>query len=141
MYVETMMATNIGANTILGVVADGFKYIQTTRPELYAISSDPAEADNLLESDPKRSRMMKEQLAVILEDQVRSNGQDKGVMDAEQIRRLESIGYVAGGGDASFDFDQSRPDPKDLIDLHEKRKVAKRHKLKKEYDLAKGRMQ
>ena len=56
LYAETVTPTRYyGANSLLAVIADGWKYIETSRPELYDLRRDPAEAVNLLEREPARA--------------------------------------------------------------------------------------
>jgi len=42
LYCESFMPTIYNANSLFGVVTDRYKYIQTTRPELYDLVKDPA---------------------------------------------------------------------------------------------------
>jgi len=47
-----------------------------------------------------------------------ARGDSKIVLDEQARKRLESLGYVSGKVAEEFEFDQSKGDPKDLIDLH-----------------------
>jgi len=104
----------------LGVVTDRWKYIQATRPELYDLSEDPEEANNLIEQQPNRARILQDRLKQILEKSVREDDSgSKTALDKEDRNRLESLGYLADTSiKEDFEFDQSKEDPKDLIDLH-----------------------
>ncbi len=118
-YTESLYATKYNANTLLGVVTNRFKYIQTTRPELYDLVEDPHEANNLLERHPQRARILQDRLKQILEQTVREGQTDSKAESDEQTRkRLESLGYIGGAVAEDFRFDQSKDDPKDLIDFH-----------------------
>jgi tetratricopeptide (TPR) repeat protein len=107
-------------NCLLGVVSAGWKYIQTTRPELYDLKNDPEEMNNLVDQQPQRARLLQGKLKEILETQVRINGGERqSPMDQEMRERLESLGYVSTGGlDVFFDFDQTKEDPKDYVAFH-----------------------
>jgi arylsulfatase A-like enzyme/Flp pilus assembly protein TadD len=119
LYCESIYATQYDANPLLSVVSDRFKYIQTTRPELYDLNLDPAESKNLVEKQPHLARIMEDKLAQILEESVRKASPDSTMqMDAQMIKKLEGLGYV-GISEKDFKFDQSKDDPKDLIDFHE----------------------
>jgi arylsulfatase A-like enzyme/Tfp pilus assembly protein PilF len=119
LYCESLVPTRFKANSLLGVVADGWKFIQTTRPELYDLKMDPAETKNLIDEQPQRARFLQEHLQQMLEQAVRKASPDSRLnLDAQAIKRLQSLGYVAGGIDEDFRFDQSREDPKDLIEYH-----------------------
>ncbi|MFC1738972.1 sulfatase-like hydrolase/transferase [Planctomycetota bacterium] len=133
-YCESLYATKYEANSLLGVVTDKFKYIQTTRPELYDLTADPGEMNNLAAKQPHRARILKDRLKLILEQSVRKGETDTRMeLDEQAIKRLESLGYVGGGVIEDFDFDQSRDDPKDLIDFHKRHSIARQLILKKQY--------
>jgi arylsulfatase A-like enzyme len=138
LYTESLTATKLGCNSLLGVIKGNWKYIQTTRPELYDVTEDPGETNNLVKKEFQRARLLKEHLKLILTEQVRKGeGGSKITLDAESKRRLESLGYVSGSVDESFEFDESKNDPKDLIHIHEKFKKATIQVLQKQYEQAK----
>ena len=138
MYCESQEPTDYDANPLLGVLSSRFKYIQTIRPELYDFIEDSAEADNLVEKQPQRARVMKDILAQILEQSVRKGFTDSKLeLDAEALSRLGSLGYVGGGtNDEDFEFDQSKADPKDLIDFVQWYRDGWAFYQKKQYDQA-----
>ena len=123
---ESLLPTSYNCNPLLGVVTSGWKYIQSTRPELYNLKDDPREMNNLAEKQLHRARLMQGQLKQILETHIRRNEIDsKLALDEASRRRLESLGYVAAGIiDESLEFDQSKNDPKDYIDFHKKQHIA-----------------
>ena len=120
LYSEALMPTEYDCNPLTGIVNGDFKYIQTTRPELYNLKSDPKETENLAGKQPQRARIMQEDLKQIMETQLRSErSSERAYLDAESRARLESLGYVTTVEiDDSFEFDQSKDDPKDLINFH-----------------------
>ena len=118
-YSETLIPTKYKCNTLLALVSDRYKYIQTTRPELYDIIEDPKERNNLIDQQPKQARLLKGRLQQIIEQTVTPDGLDNTIeFDEETLERLESLGYVSGGIKEDFSFDQSMNDPKDLVDYH-----------------------
>ncbi|MFC1739035.1 sulfatase [Planctomycetota bacterium] len=127
-YCESLYPTKYQANSLLGVVTEGLKYIQTTRPELYDLTNDPQESVNLVGKQPQRARILQDKLKQILEQNIRKRGPDSKLeLSEEDKRRLESLGYVASSVAEDFSFDQSKEDPKDLIDFHQKN--ARAHQL------------
>jgi arylsulfatase A-like enzyme len=127
LYCESLYPTKYEANSLLGIVSKRFKYIQTTRPELYDLQNDPAEKTNLVEADPHRARILKDRLAKILEKSVRKGKPANDTpLDAEILKHLSSLGYVTGSSvKEDFSFDQSKADPKDLIGYHnDSRKIS-----------------
>ncbi|MDP6381529.1 MAG: sulfatase, partial [Phycisphaerae bacterium] len=119
-YSESLWPTEYGGNSLLGVVTRRWKYIQTTKPELYDLEKNPEETDNLIGKQPKRAHLLREHLKLILEEQsYKGNSAGGGALDPETIKRLESLGYIASAGAGqSPHFDASRPDPKDLLPQH-----------------------
>ena len=119
-YCESLYSTKYDTQGLLGLVVGDWKYIQTTRPELYDLARDPAEARNLAAQEQDRAARMRQRLRELLDDQLRREAdQSRLRMDPAEINRLRSLGYVA---DASvqeiFSFDPVRDDPKDVIDFH-----------------------
>ena len=117
-YAESLGPTLVTANSLLGIIEGEWKYIQTTRPELYNLKADPGETTNLVDAEPQRARILKEQLKIILDDQLQV-GRGRHEPDAQRLERLRTLGYVGGTVDETFDFDQTKEDPKDLIWLQE----------------------
>jgi len=118
-YTESLYPTKYNANTLLGVVTDRWKYIQTTRPELYDLIGDPRESNNVIEQHFQQARILQDRLKQILEQTVRERQTDGKVeLDERSRKRLESLGYVSGAVNEDFEFDQSKEDPKDLVDFH-----------------------
>jgi len=119
LYAETVTPTHYyGASSLLGVIADGWKYIETARPELYDLRSDPAEAVNLLAREPARADAMGRTLVSILAAAGRAPGPapEAAALDEAARQRLAALGYLSHGRDASaHGFDRSKEDAKDLI--------------------------
>jgi tetratricopeptide (TPR) repeat protein len=118
LYSESMTPTKYAGNSLLGIVGDNYKYIQTTRPELYDLINDPKESDNLITQQQGRARILQDKLKQILEESVLENTESDLELDAEALAKLETLGYVGGGIEEDFSFDQEKTDPKDLIEYH-----------------------
>jgi arylsulfatase A-like enzyme/Flp pilus assembly protein TadD len=118
-YCESLLATQYGCNPLLGIISEDAKYIHTTRPELYDLQTDPAEKNDLIKSRPDQAKAMQKILAETLDDAAKDVADAQNILDTESKAKLESLGYVSGGMiKQSYDFDQSRPDPKDMIEFH-----------------------
>jgi tetratricopeptide (TPR) repeat protein len=119
LFSESMQPTKIDCSSLLSVVTNRFKYIQTTRPELYDLINDPQERKNIVDEHPQKARIMQDQLRQILEESVRKIGTDSQLtLDEESKNRLGALGYIAGESvTEDFSFDQSKDDPKDFIDF------------------------
>jgi len=138
-YCESLYPMRYGGNSLLCLLNNRWKYIQTTRPELYDLGKDPNETFNLAHSQPKQAHLLQEHLRLILDTQSQKDqNADTLTFDPERIKRLESLGYVATGSiEKDFRFDQSKTDPKDLIHLHEQNKKLNVLLITKQYEQAK----
>jgi tetratricopeptide (TPR) repeat protein len=119
-YCESLTATKLGGNSLLGIVRDNWKYIQTTRPELYDLEKDPGEKNNLVSSQPELASGLRDCLKSLLEKEVRvRHGGATAEWDPKAIANLEALGYVRGSVSKDLSFSQDKTDPKDLIGFHE----------------------
>ena len=97
LYCESFVPTKYDASPLLGVVTDQYKYIRTTRGELYDLIKDPAESDNLLAAKPKQADLLKGHLELILKDQLRKDDVDNRLkLNEQSLDKLRGLGYVAG---------------------------------------------
>ncbi|MBW1764975.1 MAG: tetratricopeptide repeat protein, partial [Deltaproteobacteria bacterium] len=134
-YLESLTPTKYKANSLLGIVNDEYKYIQTTRPELYDIVNDYPESVNLVDIHPKVTHLLKGHLKLVLDDTIAASGVDsKMELDAETLKQLETLGYVSGDVTEDFTFDTSKKDPKDLIDYHLINTRVRQFLVNEEYD-------
>jgi len=125
MYCESLFPTKHKGNALLGVITKKWKYIQTTRPELYNISKDPAEENNLVTTHPQRAHLFRENLKLILREQSYKGPRDSFSTDEKSAKKLKSLGYIGGKvvlENYNLEFDQTKNDPKDLIYRYKKEK-------------------
>ena len=117
LYSESVSPTRFGASSLMGISTARWKYIQAPRPELYDILSDPGETNNLVGQEPQRARILEDKLIETLERSVSTDTDSRMELDTESIKRLESLGYVAGKEEGEIVFDAAKADPKDFIQL------------------------
>lgn len=135
-YCQSFEPTKYGCNPLLGGVAGPWKYIETTRPELYEVRRDPAESTNQVSGEPEVARRMGERLHATLEVARRSG--DDSTPDPEARRRLRALGYVTGVTGSGIDVDPDRPDPKDRIAFHALDMVASKLLQQQSFDEVAG---
>ena len=118
-YSESLTPTKYGRNSLLSLATRSWKFIQTTRPELYDLLNDPMESDNLVDREPRQAQIMADQLKQLLASlpQDASSGQTTGMSQVVKDR-MGALGYVSVGVEEKFEFDSSKPEPKDAIALH-----------------------
>ena len=72
-----------------------WKYIKTTKPELYNLAADPHERNNLLEAEAEIARQMKTQLADF-EAGLMSGEAIAVQLTARELQELKSLNYIGG---------------------------------------------
>lgn len=113
LYAETIAPTTYyGASSLLGVIVDRWKYIETSRPELYDLRNDPGETANLLQKESARADAMGKELKRIVALGLRPPEPGSGAdLDTSARERLEALGYLSRGGHAeAVGFDRSKED-------------------------------
>jgi len=111
-YAESLIPyLDFGWSELRALVQGGYKYIEAPEPELYDLGADPGEATNLVDVDLERAEAMGAALQELVggDDVTRAGG---GVVDADSLERLRSLGYLGGAGGVA---DRRDIDPKDMI--------------------------
>ncbi|MEK6643916.1 MAG: sulfatase-like hydrolase/transferase [Planctomycetota bacterium] len=92
-----------------------WKYISTTKPELFDRQADPAELHNLISQKPDVAKDMLTRLLDRYDGW--EAGQTKAATQSEETRQaLESLGYISAGTRTSAEFlTPGLPDPKDML--------------------------
>jgi arylsulfatase A-like enzyme/Tfp pilus assembly protein PilF len=90
-----------------------WKYIQSTRAELYDLEADPAELQNLIDAHPEVAAELDQALADF-QSQLLPRGSGNAVLTAEERRALAGLGY-AGGSSPPDDAAGPRRDIKDTL--------------------------
>lgn len=118
-YSESITANRYyDAATLVGLVQGSWKYVHTTRPELYDLANDPEEISNVLEEHPPIARGMKESLEASLRS-TDDNNADATELDDAARNKLASLGYLSGGAGApKLTLHSGKDDPKDWIGFY-----------------------
>ncbi len=97
------------------VIAGPWKYIHTTRPELYDLDTDPGETTNLVTSAVDQLREMKAVLEVMQEHFVPARAGNLNLSKAD-LQKLAGLGYLAGTSHQEQPADgEVLPDMKDML--------------------------
>ncbi|TNF82720.1 MAG: tetratricopeptide repeat protein [Acidobacteria bacterium] len=98
------------------------KFIDAPDPELYDLTADREESENVLLKDRRLARELKDRLTELVAEIEREGIDRAGTadLDEETLQQLRALGYVAGQGGvaAEEESDQPRADPKERIELH-----------------------
>lgn len=114
------MAANIqfGWSTLQSLRTPRWKYIETTRPELYDLAKDPGERDNVAAGAPDVARRMKAELERFTAETSRDAPAPQAAdLDKETMERLSALGYVGVPVSAKKASGADGPlaDPKDKL--------------------------
>lgn len=116
-YSESLYARNhYGWSELRSLRSGRFKFIATTRPELYDLERDPRELRNLF--DERRSladRMAQELERLGAEESGAASG--PSAVDPETRERLAALGYIGSFTNAPRTSGEALPDPKDKISI------------------------
>lgn len=116
-YSESLYARNhYGWSELRALRSGRYKYIATTKPELYDLERDPSESTNLFaDRRPLADRMAQELERV----GAAAPGADAGpsAVDPETRERLAALGYIGSFAHTQRKAGESLPDPKDKIDI------------------------
>ncbi len=102
-YVESeYCALNFGWSPLRGIIEGNWKYIDAPTPELYDLSSDPGETQNLAESAAEVAARLQGRLRALL-DSMESYAPAAVVLEEGMSEGLSDLGYVQGAGEISLD--------------------------------------
>ncbi len=117
-YVETFATRyDYGWSALQGLRTDRYKYIRAPRPELYDLSRDPGEREDLAAGLPEVTQELEARLAAVL---ARPGPTPARVtLDPAAQEQLRGLGYVAPEASPEVDAQDpfAGPDPKDEIGL------------------------
>ena len=134
-YTESLTATEYKCNPLLAVVNWPWKYIYTTKEELYHLQDDPGEQNNLAQAQSNRAGLLQKHVQLILDDTLVSDQPDSKLqLDQATVDSLRSLGYVGSGVEETFELDQSKPDAKEYISFHVRYCILNGAKAVKEYE-------
>ena len=109
LYAESLYPKlHFGWSELRSLIRGHHHYIESPKPELFDLASDPAELRNVLTEERRLAASFRE----LLEDVPRGNEQP-GAVDPETAERLAALGYI--GRPRSFRTDGPLPNPADEI--------------------------
>ncbi len=127
-YSEAEIPKSFYWNPLKGIRFDGWKYIFGKNSELYNISKDPGEKENLIEKEDSRAKQMYRMLEkVVSNKRVFSEKSNVKPLDEETIKKLKTLGYFHEGGTSGKEETNEelpenfpRPDPAEQIKSYRK---------------------
>jgi phosphoglycerol transferase MdoB-like AlkP superfamily enzyme len=122
LYGETFLPRlHFNWSELRGIETERYHFILAPKPELYDLSKDPKELENLYSDKKAVSEELSAKLRAIIRDY--TPGQElaeKTGLDPALMERLKSLGYAgfSGGGTGKVS-NSDLPDPKDRIQVYE----------------------
>ncbi|PYQ23731.1 MAG: hypothetical protein DMF79_03185 [Acidobacteria bacterium] len=101
-----------------------WKLVDGAAPELFHLASDPAEAIDRAAGEPERLQRMRASLGAAV--RAMAPGGDRArprAVSPEQLERLRSLGYTAGGGGGGDLDEPGLPDARRLVSVYERLEV------------------
>jgi len=122
LYAETFLPRlHFNWSELRGVETANYHFIDAPRPELYDLSKDPGETNNLFGDKKAVGEEMRAQLTKLIQQY--SAGPElaeKTGLDPALMERLKSLGYAGfSGGSSPTITDRALSDPKDRIATYE----------------------
>ena len=105
-----------GWSPLRALITERWKFIRTTRPELYDLAADRGETANLADVLAEQTLVNDDRLAEMEADMVPGETVTASLTEQER-RTLESLGYIGGGGAPAAGDGKALPDVKDKIHL------------------------
>ncbi len=118
-YAESLYgALHFGYAPVRALRGEGLKYIDTPRPELYRVATDPGETANLAATRAPLAAAMRTHLRKLHgEDATGATG--GAPADPESLERLAALGYVGGAASSKQPAPAGGlPDPKDRLEQY-----------------------
>ena len=124
LYAETYLPLlHFQWSQLRALQADGLKYIEAPRPELYDTRADPGETKNLLAGKQALAHEMRDRLMSVERRYTPASGggtKESEPTDPVLADRLRSLGYVAiAGGTFADASGKVLPDPKDRVRVYD----------------------
>ena len=122
LYAETFLPRlHFNWSELRGAETANYHFIDAPKPELYDLSKDPGETNNLFSQKKAVAEEMRAKLTALIQQY--GTGQElaqKTGLDPALMERLKSLGYAgfSGGGTPTI-TDRSLPDPKDRVQVYE----------------------
>ena len=122
LYAETFLPRlHFNWSELRSAESTNYHFIDAPKPELYDLTKDPGETQNLFAEKKAVGEEMRARLATLIRQY--SAGQElaeKTGLDPALMERLKSLGYAgfSGGGSPTI-TDRALPDPKDRIQVYE----------------------
>jgi arylsulfatase A-like enzyme/tetratricopeptide (TPR) repeat protein len=118
-YAETLYPKmNMNWSELRAIRTNRWKYIRAPRPELYDLTSDPGETNNVIrQHGPEVQKFEAHLKTFISPDGKGSEKVETAMLDNRVMDQLKSLGYMSGVGGRSYELTGAGIDPKDAVNI------------------------
>jgi arylsulfatase A-like enzyme/predicted Zn-dependent protease len=112
---------HLGWSELQAIYQDDWKYIRAPKEELYNIREDGAEKNNTATINAKKNASMKRRLIKFINDHSKNSVSRLTELkpNKEEMKRLESLGYLTSKAQVDLSKGGELPDPKDKVAFFE----------------------
>lgn len=101
-----------------GLVKNGHKYIHGPQKELYDLSTDHAEINNLIDKKPELAKAMRNDLSEYIDEYQLGEGNSAIEVDSDTLNTLRGLGYVQSSAQTIDYFEEKLDDSGEAPQLH-----------------------
>jgi arylsulfatase A-like enzyme/Flp pilus assembly protein TadD len=128
-YAETLYPKiNMGWAELRAIRTNRWKYIRAPKPELYDLSQDAGEHDNVIGSHAAEVQKFEAQLKAV----IGTDGTETiatAAMDERTLNQLKSLGYTSGFSSRSYNLTGQGADAKDRVGILKLMEAAERPRV------------
>src|SRR3954452_5158975 len=113
-YAETLYPKmNMNWSELRAIRTNRWKYIRAPHPELYDLSSDPGETNNVIQQHGHEAQNFEAHLKKFISpDGKGSEKVETAMLNNRVMDQLKSLGYLSGAGGRSYELTGEGTDPK-----------------------------
>ncbi len=116
-YAETLYPKmNMNWSELRAIRTNRWKYVRAPHPELYDLTADPGETNNVIRQHGPEVQNFEAHLKNLTGGNANEKV-DTAMLDSRVMDQLKSLGYLSGAGGRSYELTGAGTDPKDAVEI------------------------